>query len=95
MVIQLNCAILLGYYSKTNSCFFYHYLFLNKTRSDTRTGISRVQLGRGSNGRQGWGCRIHDNIHSFLLGRGSNAKTARVQYWEHVGPTDEPTDGPT
>ena len=37
-------------------------------------------------GGRGRGYRIHDNIHSILLGRGSNAKTARVQ----LGRSSEP-----
>ena len=28
---------------------------------------------------RGGGCHIHDNIHSILLARGSNAKAASVQ----------------
>ena len=50
-----------------------------RPRISVKTGISRVQLGRGTNmgGRDGeegmvGGYCIHGNIHSILLGRGSN-----------------------
>ena len=51
---------------------------------------ARVQLGRSGgegpggrggrgDGRGSGGCRIHNNISRMWLGRGSNAKTARMQ----------------
>ena len=56
-------------------------------RPDTRTGISHVQLGRGSNVGAGvGGCYIHDDIRSILLGRASYAKIACMQLGRSGGP---------
>ena len=41
------------------------------------TGISRVWLGRGSNGGRGsGGCCMHESISLLQLGRSGDAKTA-------------------
>ena len=56
-------------------------------RPDTSTGIRRVRLGRGSNGRQGWGVLIHNIVPFYWAG----AVTQKLLAFSWAGAVSPPS----